>query len=809
MRHVARFVLILLSTVLSASEEFFQDTSVLDQIKAVQGSTVPIDTNTKMGQFLRDYALVPSSSDQAAITPEIVERSKAIFDYFTHPFYFPGRQVLAQDTAAGKVTHRAVIKEVLPGDTYRIEVTEVLAYKQDMSPKETRVVERVVTHDELNQLNMPRRLAGNRANGISFDLVQDSVLKETVEKARAIIEKGMPDFRLPPAQIEAQQRKLYLKLMRLPGMSDMDHPGRPNDQADFNRRMQEMRSDPVYSRLSGSAGAHLKYRYGVCFEQAGTVWGVLQLAGIHRTGIYTHLVSGQTLDMNVGHGWFHVFMRRGKVMYLSDPTWEVETGWWKKKNYSGDLLMPLDKAYAKSGWSANRRTVRVEGEPVPPRPPSVLNVLRGGDGQTAAPRPKGRVSLLDRVRKSEPAQDWKGLFQEAVRARPGLDPKLDRVLKFVSEVPTASGRARAITQAIRTGKVQVYWVEDWKSLDPFRGQSGAVSAKRYVFLNPKHSFETLVMEVVHEGAHAEGYARTGMAAREAEAFLTELEFAEAAKKAKGVTLPRALGKLSHEKAKQMGPAKLEAQVRARWPHLYGLSEGPRPGHRMWMSVQSSAAKAGRGALGMGFFAGGFLLKEAVQGIAQKDYGRIKSAVKEMATPGFLGGFAVFAAAQHVTEKGVQVVGMKGALKSVTRFALPLYAAVGIMHAASGRSKPIDAAADATSFGATMLAMMPADMALRAALYPALIAAGPAGWAGIAAIEITKAALLLWGSEKIRPLVKEGLKWTGKKAIQAGRSISRNTKKAMATVQNGAANAAKKIAGAWNATRARMSALWPF
>jgi hypothetical protein len=214
-----------------------------------------------------------------------------------------------------------------------------------------------------------------------------------------------------------------------------------------------------------------------------------------------------------------------------------------------------------------------------------------------------------------------------------------------------------------------------------------------------------VVELVHEGRHALDSVKTGQAGGEVDAFLTELEFVEAAR-ARGVELPRTLGRLTHEEAVRMGPERFEARLRSRHPDLFTAKSGTSllRHQRVLTRIRNTARSAGRGALGMGFFAGGFLLKETLQGLANREPQRIKAALKEMATPGFIGGFALFGGLQVLAERGTQVIGMKGALKSVTRFALPIYAGVAIMHAISGRSTPMDAAADATSFAASALAL---------------------------------------------------------------------------------------------------------
>jgi hypothetical protein len=57
-----------------------------------------------------------------------------------------------------------------------------------------------------------------------------------------------------------------------------------------------------------------------------------------------------------------------------------------------------------------------------------------------------------------------------------------------------------------------------------------------------------------------------------------------------------------------------------------------------------------------------------------------------------------------------------------------------------RTGKVEAGALAKTMGKVLVvsaALYPVDLALRAFAYPALISAGPAGWAGIAAIEVAK------------------------------------------------------------------------
>ncbi|GEM_PF-3955631 len=178
---------------------------------------------------------------------------------------------------------------------------------------------------------------------------------------------------------------------------------------------------------------------------------------------------------------------------------------------------------------------------------------------------------------------------------------------------------------------------------------------------------------------------------------------------------------------------------------------------------SARAAIGQGAVGLGIFAAGFLVKEAVQGLASGDTQRIRNAFRHLKSPWFAGGFAVFSGVEWAASKALG--GAKGAWGAVGRFALPIYAGVSILHLVQGKRDLKSIATEATSFAVSALAMQPVMHAIRGALYPALAAAPPWGWVGIGAIEIANAAVMLFGAEKISPYVDQALTatWNGAKA----------------------------------------------
>ncbi|GEM_PF-2781276 len=363
-----------------------------------------------------------------------------------------------------------------------------------------------------------------------------------------------------------------------------------------------------------------------------------------------------------------------------------------------------------------------------------------------ASRPKDRP-FLSKIRRRlslrRTWENWTGTRAPIARADAFADQKLAEVLRWLDRPGT-----RHLAEAVRQGEIRVYWV-DAKKL----GSRGAGALGAEVFLVRENSAKSLAVELVHEATHAYGFVKTGRTASEVEAFRAEAAFA---KKAGLRSLFR------HEEVSKISDAELAKEIRSRWPELYGRGASAKP-HRA--ALGRAAGAMGRGALGMGFFAGGVMLKETVQALWHGDPGRIRDAAKGLLSPSFIGGFGLFAGLEYVTTRGVAALGMRGALASVTRFSLPLYAGVAIMHAASGQKSLRAVATDATSFGVSMLAMMPVKAALRAAVYPALIAAGPVGWVGIGALEIAQVAVMLWGAEKITPYVDRALAatWQGMKA----------------------------------------------
>jgi hypothetical protein len=187
--------------------------------------------------------------------------------------------------------------------------------------------------------------------------------------------------------------------------------------------------------------------------------------------------------------------------------------------------------------------------------------------------------------------------------------------------------------------------------------------------------------------------------------------------------------------------------------------------------------------GMAKFGAAHLLKGAVQG-------RFGEAAAEMKSPGFIGGMMMFPALQGAVNKGTHPWAPKSTFgrlsKGATRFALPIYAGITIMHVMNGQSTPLDAMADATSFATVALAMMPLQNVLRMSLYPTMLAAGlaagPVGVAaalvGMAAIEVAQLAVLLIGSEALTPHVKKVLAPVADGLKGVGDGIVGGTKKTL-------------------------------
>ncbi len=363
-------------------------------------------------------------------------------------------------------------------------------------------------------------------------------------------------------------------------------------------------------------------------------------------------------------------------------------------------------------------------------------------------RPDSRLSQLRR--RLSPSRLWEGWSgSSSIRtADPVEDAKLAEVLSLLDRPGT-----RHLADAVRTREIRVHWA-DPRTL----GRAGARAGGPDIFLDRTHDVKSLAVELVHEGTHVYGLVKSGKPAGEVAAFRAEAAFARRA----GLR-----SYFPHEEISRMTDAELGREIRARWPELYG-NAAARP-HRAALTRLKGAA--GRGAMGMGFFAGGVILKETIQGLWNHDPGRIRESLRHIASPSFVGGFALFTGLEYITARGVAAVGMRGALASVTKFSLPLYAGVGILNALAGRRDLKSAAVDATSFGVSMLAMMPVKAALRAAVYPALLAAGPVGWVGIAALEIGQVALMLYGAEKLTPVIDKALTktWAGMRSI--GRGVS--------------------------------------
>jgi hypothetical protein len=344
-----------LAVLLQDPEAVALDKAAVEEIARHQGSIVDVDPNTAMGRFLRTFAL--TQKPQVEITAEMVERARAIQSYFAQPRYFAGKQILVVDDATKWITHRARITEVLPNDAYKVEVVEVLEWNSNMSPKKTRTVERVISHEEVARLNDPTRLAAGQSYfGIRHEPVEDPLLREAIEKANRIVDEKMPDFRKPPAEIAKQQRTLFLELMKVAKMMDHSLSVSPGD-ARYKQQMDAVRSDPFYGSRGSWAGAYIKGEYGVCTDQASVATQIVNSVA-RRAGIDLQLVSGVTLDANAGHGFTVANFRGDAARRLSDPSWENNKTWWKyspPERYSGNLLLELEQAMGAAGFSRNRR----------------------------------------------------------------------------------------------------------------------------------------------------------------------------------------------------------------------------------------------------------------------------------------------------------------------------------------------------------------------------------------------------------------------------------------------------------------------
>ena len=104
-------------------------------------------------------------------------------------------------------------------------------------------------------------------------------------------------------------------------------------------------------------------------------------------------------------------------------------------------------------------------------------------------------------------------------------------------------------------------------------------------------------------------------------------------------------------------------------------------------------------------------------------------------------------------------GLKTLGKGIGKAALPLYVGAMFVEATFGSKDYKKAAVNSTAFAATYIATMPL-MNVARGFYPAMATAGPIGWAGIAAIEVTNLAAALILSDKIEPYVGKAFDKTG-------------------------------------------------
>ncbi len=371
--------LILLLLLQIDPEQLAVDKSLLQELASHRGRTIQVDPNTRLGQFLGEFGFGRSS---VAVTDDVIARAQAVRRYFAEPRYFPGKQILIEDGATHWITHRATIKEVLPGDQYRVEVVEVLEWNSNKSPKTTRTVERTVSHDEVARFNDPTKLeAGRSYFGIRYEPVGDPLLRDAIERANRIVDENYPDFRKSPAEVAAQQRTLYLELMKVAKMMDHSLGVSPGDTR-YRAKMDEVRADPFYGSRSSWAGAYIKGEYGVCTDQASVAVQIVNSAA-RRAGIDLQLVGGTTLAENAGHGFTVANFRGDKARRLSDPSWENNKTWWRSSppaRYDGQLLLELEHALGSAGWGRNRRILRTEGEQVRTPAPSQRPVLDRAKG---------------------------------------------------------------------------------------------------------------------------------------------------------------------------------------------------------------------------------------------------------------------------------------------------------------------------------------------------------------------------------------------------------------------------------------------
>lgn len=363
-------------------DELATDKTILQELQKSNGKTLNVDPQSPLGQYLRMFNFVQDGQGSLEITSEVIDRAKGIAEYFSAPPYSVGKQILATDSASGWITHRAYIRQVLPGNRYQVEIEEVLKYNQDMAPEQTRKVTRTMTADEIGRLNDPTVSRSGRQthNSVTFDLQQDPYLQETVEKLNSVVDKNFPDFRKRGADLEAQQRDLFLEMQRI--IAVMEHPGRASPE--YSTRMQKMNADPFYGSRSGWAGSHLKYQHGVCFNQAAVQWWLVNQVA-RRAGIRMQLINGATLD-GQGHGFNRVEFGQARKVHITDPSWNADwSGWRPGDVYDGNLYMEADEAFRDKLHDRNRRVSGVQGERVVPVS------LRG---QTQ----RGGMALLDKTR---------------------------------------------------------------------------------------------------------------------------------------------------------------------------------------------------------------------------------------------------------------------------------------------------------------------------------------------------------------------------------------------------------------------------
>lgn len=377
---------------LIAQEDLATNRDVLNEIVASKGKTIAIDDATDLGRFLRAFNLVPAGAKQVAVDQTLVAKAEGVYAYFARPSFYEGQQILVVDSATGWITHRATIKEALPGDRFRVEVVEVVKYDRNMAPEQTRTVERILTHADVAELNAPRIPTGRNYNGIEFDPATDPALREWVDSVRRVIDENFPDFSRPASEVRAQQEKLFKKTLEL--VAVMEHSARPRyadtgiplpDSHPFAKLLDRVRAqlgvqeNPLKLDRAGrsalaskhfggnQAGRYLFSLSGVCYEQAALQWWVLNKAGIRRAGIDISLVDGATLDGG-GHGFNLARFRGDPKLYVTDISWNSDWELWRPADtFDENLLMKADEAFRDKGMDRNRRVLRLQGEKAPTR----------------------------------------------------------------------------------------------------------------------------------------------------------------------------------------------------------------------------------------------------------------------------------------------------------------------------------------------------------------------------------------------------------------------------------------------------------